>query len=1190
MSQTENPEIFPARVLALLCGANPPTAEQEEVITAPPGQLLVVAGAGSGKTETISNRLVYWVVNSGLAPEAVLGLTFTRKAAGEMAARFTKRLDAFAEVMESALGGAQPPLDYEALEITPTELQHSFTALKARNVTPEVLRRPVSVSTYDSYASSLLREFGSLIGREAGFTSITDASRYQIMTDLVQSWGGDLGTDKNGENTEKIVKDLLSLANDTNSHLVKLEAMKATYHSYFVQAQHLWNDTGIAFNSDALRDLKRVLQAMEFGENAVEVIRAFNNRKRELLMADFSDQTREAVGLVDHLPEVGESQKDRFQMVFLDEFQDTSMAQMRFLAGIFKDSPVTAVGDPNQAIYGWRGASAASMEDFGAFFCSNPEHLMTRTLRTSWRNDRVILEAANRISFELAHAPSAADSEGSAWQEESPQAMPPLQAREKAEPGRVYGVQTLTDEQQNQAIVNFLRLWQAQRKKLQGTVAPEKLPTAAVLCRKKVNIAPIVTALQQAGIPYQTRGMQGVLDDPGVKLVRAALEVTADSGKSGSLLVLLDHFRLGFSDLHSLSTCKCHETLYHHIMSYEPGVSDEAKNRLAQLREVLAQLHSNAPFSTPSGLARIAQRLLGLDIEQQLPNSPCNGAAFAEFLNLIRGFETTPGATLSGFLSWLSVGESEEASFAELEFEVDNAAVQILTMHAAKGLEWDWVAVPNLNKDTFPSRSGKIWLKERQVLPYPLRSDSQHLPDFYLKPQVMYTKTNNVSKKKGLLEVFKAPAALQTLTEESRLAYVAFTRAKSRLLLALSWFERQTKMKRGASAFYQVQENPHHHIFTDTCPWCPSDPGDFPTVQNPDTDNATGSSRNISEGIFANGENLLTPFNADTFAEEAQRLGITPPQVSWPDTEVRTLPEGASNPAVDAFEGGVWPAPAWTDFREDLRASVELTENIAKHGNPDEGIRQDSPEELETRLYKLLHFSEKRLNTGDLLGRISATGMANLSQDSEGFLLQKLRPLPQEPSMAARLGTYMHAWIASQLEHEDTLDFDAGMEQGFTPEQRDKLHQWQEHYRELDFLGRMQRPEVEFGGELYLDGETATVIPLRIDAKFEEKDTGKIWIIDWKTGSRPTPKQYARWLHQLGIYRLYWKQEHPEIPVDDIECAYVFLNEAKPERRLLSLADIQEHLGLEAYTAEVLIQDLSDKRGAVDTILDEYGY
>ena len=414
---------------------------------------------------------------------------------------------------------------------------------------------------------------------------------------------------------------------------------------------------------------------------------------------------------------------------------------------------------------------------------------------------------------------------------------------------------------------------------------------------------------------------------------------------------------------------------------------------------------------------------------------------------------------------------------------------------------------------------------------------------------------------------------------------MAFTRAKSRLLLGHCWFERQTKKGRLPSKFFLVQQDPHQRIFTDADVMGGADGPDV-IRQDP---SAAPSVQTSEEGT-AEAQNLLTPFNAETFAQEATRLGIALPSVEWPETEVTSIPEKTENPNQDRFEGGVWPALPWTQTRQDLAHAYQVTEDALASGKFADGISQDATEETERRLSQLLHLPQSRLGTGDLLGRISATGMAHLAQDSEGYLLQRLRPLPQEPSAAARLGTYMHAWIASQLENEDALIFDAGMEDGFTPDQRKLLHKWQQHYADLELLRRLRRPQVEFDGELYVGEGVGAVIPLRIDAQFEEAQTGKIWILDWKTGRRPTPKDYSQWLHQLGIYRLYWLQDHPQTPAEDIVCAYVFLNEDDSERQLLTLQDILDELGISDYSQDLLVSNLTDRGKEADEVLEKFGY
>ncbi len=117
---------------------------------------------------------------------------------------------------------------------------------------------------------------------------------------------------------------------------------------------------------------------------------------------DFSDQLVLATRIVREAPAVRAALREEFRAVLLDEFQDTSVIQMELLSTLFGDHAVTAVGDPNQAIYGWRGASASSLETFlERFQTGAPEEGQTLTLSTAWRNDVSILDAANRVAAPL---------------------------------------------------------------------------------------------------------------------------------------------------------------------------------------------------------------------------------------------------------------------------------------------------------------------------------------------------------------------------------------------------------------------------------------------------------------------------------------------------------------------------------------------------------------------------------------------------------------------------------------------------------------------------------------------------------------------------------------------------------------------------------------------------------------------
>ena len=150
--------------IAELLGKPAPTRDQVEIIESPLSPLLVVAGAGSGKTETMAARVVWLIANSLVAPEQVLGLTFTRKAAGELGDRIRLRL--------RRLASAQPVAPHAGLE----------------------LARP-TVATYNSYAAALVTDHALRLGIEPSSRLLREAGQWQLATEVVETWAGDLESD-----------------------------------------------------------------------------------------------------------------------------------------------------------------------------------------------------------------------------------------------------------------------------------------------------------------------------------------------------------------------------------------------------------------------------------------------------------------------------------------------------------------------------------------------------------------------------------------------------------------------------------------------------------------------------------------------------------------------------------------------------------------------------------------------------------------------------------------------------------------------------------------------------------------------------------------------------------------------------------------------------------------------------------
>src|SRR5690606_12613235 len=200
--------------------------------------------------------------------------------------------------------------------------------------------------------------------------------------------------------------------------------------------------------------------------------------------------------------------REQHRVVLLDEYQDTSVIQTRFLAALFRDSAVMAVGDPHQSIYGWRGASADNLYAFEQSFAGR-QAARTYSLMTSWRNDRSILDVANRVLQPL---------------ERPGLEVPALEPRPGAGRGRVEAAFPLTVDEEAEAVADWF-----QRRREEHAAAAENgartAHTGAILFRSKRHMQTFAGALARRGIPHRILGLGGLLSTPEVVDVVSMLRV-----------------------------------------------------------------------------------------------------------------------------------------------------------------------------------------------------------------------------------------------------------------------------------------------------------------------------------------------------------------------------------------------------------------------------------------------------------------------------------------------------------------------------------------------------------------------------------------------------------------------------------------------------------------------------------------
>ena len=763
-SPIPGPARYSPAELAAALGLPPPTDEQAAVIAAPPGPLVVVAGAGAGKTETMAARVVWLVANGHADPGQVLGLTFTRKAAGQLLRRVRSRL--------ARLAGH-------------TGLEPAGTA---------------AVSTYHSFAGQLLREFGPLLPVEPDARLLGETEMWQLAYDVVRSHPGRLPFEKDPAAVTVMV---LTLSGELAEHLVDTAELRHTH----VELERLvrtlppgprQRDTG---PNRALLDL---LDTQTQRAALVPLIDALHTRMRAEKVMDFGSQMAAAARLAASCPQVGEELRRRYRVVLLDEYQDTGHAQRIALSSLFGgggdgDLALIAVGDPIQSIYGWRGASATNLPRFTTDF-PRPDGSPAPTLElsTSFRNPPRTLDLANAVSAEARRR-----SVG----------VRPLQARPDAEPGTV--LCSLLDD------VVAERDWVADQ------IADRYRDgvTAAVLVRRNADAGPMAEALTARGLPVEVVGLAGLLSIPEVARLLCTLRLVADPSDGAAAMAVLTgpRWRLGAADLAALwrravtlDTGRPRPSTAAEIIAAaadpdtasladavaDPGPAEaysaEGYRRIGALDADLTRLRGY--LARPVGdLVAEVRRVIGIDTEVRAAGGGTEH--LDRFADEVARYADRARADVTGLLAYLDAAAVRENGLAPADVGVASGRVQVLTVHAAKGLEWQIVAVPHLSARVFPSTAKpRSWLNDPADLPPLLRGDRAE----HGSPGVPVLDTGAVCDRKALQDVIDAhrdQLGRRRIDEERRLLYVALTRAEDTLLISGHHWGATGAAPRGPSEF-----------------------------------------------------------------------------------------------------------------------------------------------------------------------------------------------------------------------------------------------------------------------------------------------------------------------------------------------------------------------------------------------------
>ncbi|GAA2546107.1 UvrD-helicase domain-containing protein [Pseudonocardia hydrocarbonoxydans] len=1094
------------RTLATALGVDPPTDEQAAVISAPARPALVVAGAGAGKTETMAARVVWLVATGEVLPEQVLGLTFTRKAAQQLGARVRSRL--------RRLAGSRL-LD----EVDPSGERRAA-----------VLAGEPTVSTYHAYAGRLVGEHALRLPAEPAARLLSQTAAWQLAHRVVRTWAEDLDIDRV---PATVTGYLLALAGELGEHLVDTDAVRR--HAERLVEILSSAPRGKGQRAEPSQTYKRWIDAQRMRLELLPLVEAFAARKRAERAVDFADQLAIAARVAQSHPEVGETERATYRAVLLDEYQDTGHAQRVLLRALFGTAPgepvraggpsVTAVGDPCQSIYGWRGASAGNLVRFRTDFPAGPDEPADEFgLLTSFRNPAEVLALANAVSQPLRTAPGAVG-------------VGELRAGSTEVRGDVR-VALLPDVATEVG-------WLADAIAEQWT--GDRTPSSAVLVRRRADMDAVADALRARGLPVEVVGLGGLLDTPEVRDLVSALKLVADplAGPSAVRLLTGARWRLGVADLAALwararelvpgppprpgprSAAELAVGALPAEQAEQAGLVDAlddpgdparytpaGHDRIVRLGRELGWLRARAAAPL-TDLVADAERLLLLDAESAARPGPVGRTHLDAFADVVAEFASgAEVATLPALLDYLDTAEQAEDGLTPGDVEVAHDRVQVLTVHAAKGLEWQVVAVPHLVSQVFPGRKiGGTWLTDPSELPVALRGDAIDLPGLDLPGDGDRKQVENAVK------AHSEALDERRLTEERRLFYVALTRSERVLLVSGHRWPAAGDRPREPSEFLEqiaravpdaVEQWAHPPEDGAANPAVVDGPG-VPWPLDPLGDR--------SADVHA-GAGRVRAALADLAAARDARAAAADPgsQLELLDPPAAPAPASPA-PVADAAARRAGPAdrhPA--DPGPDDRGVDG--DGVDGDGVDGDGVDPDDPEGWAADVEVLLaeRAAARARPTVALPAQLTVSQLVELAADPAMLAARLRRPLPLPPNPHTRRGTAFHAWLEQRFGAAQLLDLDelpGAADEGAGPD--DSLVELQEAFLASEWADR--RPlEVEVPFETVVAG---VGVRGRMDAVFADPGGGYT-VVDWKTGSLPDDARLPALSVQLAAYRLAW--------------------------------------------------------------------
>jgi len=651
-------------------------AAQREAVTHGQGPLLIIAGAGSGKTKVITQRIAYLIGSKMARPEEIMAVTFTEKAANEMEERVDQLI----------------PYSYSFVEI----------------------------STFNSFGERALRNYALDLGYPLDFRLLDDVEQAIVFRENLFRFP--LKYYRPLSSPTRHIQELLDA-------IKRLKQEDVSPDEYLKYARNL--EKGAHDNAAKETALKHKEMALVFG--------AYEELLKKEGKIDFEDQVKLVVQLFRQRPSVLREFQEKFKYVLVDEFQDTNYIQFELLKMMAaRHQNLTVVGDDDQSIFRFRGASLSNILNFKNHYPEAKEIVLTK----NYRSAQPILDSAykliqqnnpNRLEFRY---------------KVDKRLVSSIEAPDKS----IHLLQFDTVSHEADKVAELIR---------EKVSAGVKLGDIAVLVRRNADADSFLRALNMKQIPFRFSGSRGLYSQEEVKNVVSFIKALTDFGDSRSLFFLAhsEVYKTDLYDLTVVSNCAQRRNIPLHsaFRSIAEGslALEIAENSAAQIKRIYEDLVYFVELSNTRKAGQVVFSFL--EKTGYIKKLVEEGSLVAElkiknlrlFFEKIKNFsEIVDEDSIQSFSRHLDLLQEVGDNPATAEAELEEEAISVLTVHKAKGLEFGVVFMVSLIADRFPGR------ERPQKIP---------VPDEILKEDL--------------------PAAESVLQEERRLFYVGMTRAKKYLFL-----------------------------------------------------------------------------------------------------------------------------------------------------------------------------------------------------------------------------------------------------------------------------------------------------------------------------------------------------------------------------------------------------------------------